>query len=197
MYMLQNLSNGVLGAQFGACLPFQPRFWTFTTPVRMQLPKWECTWEPLGSIPCTLPHLWECVSHPNTFFWSHGPLHSTLSCEPNDRVVTFLFLLHLSWGEIKFNGFSPFCLTKEDLEPKPHRINTRQWQGVEILQILHDMVKLASTGQVVFINLSFCVSYVYFFDLCWVIVCTCLLYYFIGCFGVEGGYVACQLLLLV
>jgi len=33
-------------------------------------PKWECTWESLGFIPCTLPHLWECVSHLNTFMAS-------------------------------------------------------------------------------------------------------------------------------
>jgi hypothetical protein len=45
---------------------FQPRLWTFGTHVRVQLPKWECTWESLGSFPCTLPHLWECISHPNT-----------------------------------------------------------------------------------------------------------------------------------
>jgi hypothetical protein len=53
----QNLYNGVLGAQFGACLLFQPRLQTFATFARMQLPKWECTQKSLSFIPCTLPHL--------------------------------------------------------------------------------------------------------------------------------------------
>jgi hypothetical protein len=45
---------------------FLTKAWTFTTPAWMQLPKWECTWESLGFIRCTLPHLWKCVSHLNT-----------------------------------------------------------------------------------------------------------------------------------
>ncbi len=38
-YALQDLFNGVLGAQFGVCLPFQPRLQTFATLTQMQLPK--------------------------------------------------------------------------------------------------------------------------------------------------------------
>jgi hypothetical protein len=86
--MFQEISNGVLKTQFGACLPFQPRFWTFITVARVQLPKWNCTWESLGSIPHTIPPLWKCVSHLNTFSWPHGPLHSTFSHKPNVKVVT-------------------------------------------------------------------------------------------------------------
>jgi hypothetical protein len=82
--MLQDLFNGVLEAQFGVCFIFRPRFWTFTTPKNVQFPKWES----LGSIPCTLPHLWKFISHLNTLSLPHGPLHSTLNREPNVRVVT-------------------------------------------------------------------------------------------------------------
>jgi len=39
-------------------------------PTWVQFPKWECTWESLGFIPCTLPHFWECVSHLNTLLSS-------------------------------------------------------------------------------------------------------------------------------
>jgi hypothetical protein len=74
--------------QFGVFLPFQPRLWTFKTPTRLQLPKWEYTWESSGSIPCTLPHLWECVSHPNTLSWPHGPLCLALNRKPNFKVTT-------------------------------------------------------------------------------------------------------------
>jgi hypothetical protein len=86
---LQDLSNGILGG---------PLWYSFTFPTKLlnirdsrmsAAPKWECTWESLGSIPCILPHLWECVSHLNTLFWPHGPLHSTLSHEPNVRVATW------------------------------------------------------------------------------------------------------------
>jgi hypothetical protein len=98
--MLQDLL-----AQFGACLPFQPRFWTFVTPRQVQLPKWECTWESLGFIPCTLPHFWKCVSHLNTLSWLHGPLHYTFNREPNVKVATFqqmcpMIMFHtLTWKE--------------------------------------------------------------------------------------------------
>jgi hypothetical protein len=87
--MLQDLFNGVLGAQFGAYLSFQPRFWTFVTLTWVQLPKWECTSKSLASIPCTLPHLWKCVSHLTTLSCLHGPLHSTSSHKPNVKVTTF------------------------------------------------------------------------------------------------------------
>ncbi len=104
--MLQGLFNGVLGAQFDVFLPFQPRLWTFMTPAWVQFPKWECTWESLGSIPCTFPHLWKCVSHPNIFFWPYGLLHSTLSHEPNVRVATFLyFILKLFHQEFSSKSF--------------------------------------------------------------------------------------------
>ncbi len=73
---------------WGCIFPFQPRLWTFRTPAQVQLPKWECTWESLGSTPYTFPHLWQHVSHPNTLFWPHGPLHSTFSHEPSVRIVT-------------------------------------------------------------------------------------------------------------
>jgi hypothetical protein len=51
----------------------------------------------LGSIPCTFRHLWKCVSHLNTFFWPHGPLHFTFSHEPNVKVATssLTFALYL------------------------------------------------------------------------------------------------------
>jgi len=39
----------------------------------MQFPKWECTWESLGSIFCIIPHFWECVSHPTHFLDLMGP----------------------------------------------------------------------------------------------------------------------------
>jgi len=69
----------------------------------MQLPKWECIWESLSFIPCTLPHLWESISH-LTHFRPHGPLHFTFSHEPNVKVATssssitfyFLFILLIS-----------------------------------------------------------------------------------------------------
>jgi hypothetical protein len=77
--------------QFGACLPFQLKLWIFRTHAWMQLPKWECTLKSLGLISCTLPHLWQCVSLPNTLSWLHVPLHSTLSRQPNVKVATFLF----------------------------------------------------------------------------------------------------------
>jgi hypothetical protein len=62
--------NGIMGAQFGVCLLFQLRFGTFATFTWVQLPKWECTWESLGFIPCILPQLWECISHLNTLLAS-------------------------------------------------------------------------------------------------------------------------------
>ncbi len=86
---LQDLFNGILGALFGVCLHFQPRFWTFKTPTRVQFPKRECIWESLGSIPCILPHLWKFVSHPNTLSWPHGPLHSAFNHKLNVKVATF------------------------------------------------------------------------------------------------------------
>jgi hypothetical protein len=48
----------------------------------------------LGShwaISCTFPHLWRCVSHLNTLFWPHGPLHYTFNCKLDVRVVTRIF----------------------------------------------------------------------------------------------------------
>jgi hypothetical protein len=56
--------------------------------------KCKCTWESLGSIFCILPHLWECVLVPNTFFWPHVSLHSTLSHKFNVRDVTFLLFFY-------------------------------------------------------------------------------------------------------
>ncbi len=44
----------------------------------------------LGSISCTFPHLWECVSHLNTLSWLHGPLQSTLNRKVDVKFVTFL-----------------------------------------------------------------------------------------------------------
>ncbi len=38
---LQDISNDIMGASFGACLPFQLGFWTFKTTTQVQLPKWE------------------------------------------------------------------------------------------------------------------------------------------------------------
>ncbi len=81
----------------------------------MQLPKWECIWESLGSIPCTLPHLWERVSHLNTLSWPHTPLHSTFNCKPNVKVVTiyvsitscFLVSAHLPYLELGHDP--PLC----------------------------------------------------------------------------------------
>jgi hypothetical protein len=52
-------------------------------------PKWECIWESLGPIFCIIPHLWERVSHINTFSWPHGPLDFTSSRKPNVKVATF------------------------------------------------------------------------------------------------------------
>jgi hypothetical protein len=93
----KHFMKGVMGTQLGVFFPFQPRLWTFMTPTRMQLPNWECIWESthesLGSIPCTLLHLWECVSHLNTFFWPHKPLNSTCSHKPNVKVATFPFMV--------------------------------------------------------------------------------------------------------
>jgi len=60
----------------------------YLTLAQIQLSKWECIWESLGSISCVLPHLWECISLPNTFFWPHVPLHPTLNCKPNVGVMT-------------------------------------------------------------------------------------------------------------
>jgi hypothetical protein len=42
----------------------------------------------IGFILCTLPHLWKCVSHPNTISWPCGPSHSTFNRKPNVKVVT-------------------------------------------------------------------------------------------------------------
>ncbi len=36
----------------------------------------------------TFPHLRECVSHPNTPSWPHGPLHSIFRCELYGKVAT-------------------------------------------------------------------------------------------------------------
>ncbi len=54
-------------------------------------------WGIIGLHPYTFPHLWRCVSHHNTLFWPHGPLHSTFNCEPNVRVVTTLMNSHSKW----------------------------------------------------------------------------------------------------
>jgi hypothetical protein len=80
----------------------------------MQLPKWEYTWELLGSIPCILPHLWKNVSHLNTFSWPHGPciphliknpmLDNKLYCLPychgrfwrSMSILTFYIYLHIN-----------------------------------------------------------------------------------------------------
>jgi hypothetical protein len=67
----------------------------------MQFQNWECIWESLGSIPCTLPHLWKFVSHQNTFSWPHGPLHSTLSHKPNVRVQHFYSFIVLNLCTLK------------------------------------------------------------------------------------------------
>jgi len=80
--MFQNLSNGVLGAQFGVCFPFQPKLWTFITPkVKVHL-------EVIGFLPLHSPSFMKVCFTLNTLFWPHGPLHATLSHEPNVRVVT-------------------------------------------------------------------------------------------------------------
>jgi hypothetical protein len=36
----------------------------------------------VGLHPLHFSHLWKCFSHLNTFFWPHGPLYSTFSCNP-------------------------------------------------------------------------------------------------------------------
>ncbi len=86
--MFWDLSNGFLGAQFGACLPFQSKLWTFATLAWVQFPKKECTWESLGSIPCIFPHFVRVSFTLKHIFLAHGPLHFTLSYEPNVRVAT-------------------------------------------------------------------------------------------------------------
>jgi hypothetical protein len=90
------------GPQINVCLLFQLRLWIFGTLARVWFPRWECTWESLGSIFYILPNLWESVSFSNTLSWPHVVLHFTFSCKPNVRVITsHLFPCHTwSWVDI-------------------------------------------------------------------------------------------------
>jgi hypothetical protein len=65
--------------------------------------------------------------------------------------------------------------------------SVRHYKGLKSSKSFMIWLRLASTTQVVCIDLSSCVSYVCFFDLHWMIMGTCLLDYFIGYFGVEGA----------
>jgi hypothetical protein len=74
--------NVILGAQFGACLLFQPSLQTFTTLARVQFPKWECTWESLGIIglhPLHSPPFVKVCFAPKHIFASWALAFHTLS----------------------------------------------------------------------------------------------------------------------
>jgi hypothetical protein len=79
--MFQDLSNGVLGVQFGVCFHFQPRFQTFATCAQVQFPKWECIWESFDFIPYTLPHC-ENVFQTKHTLGLMGPYTSHLVANP-------------------------------------------------------------------------------------------------------------------
>jgi hypothetical protein len=98
IYPLQDLSNGVIGVQFGQHLLLPILFQNFKTFIILQLPKcfsFENAWD---SSPCTLPHLWKCAWVPSHIFGQPPFSCVSFNCEPIVRVTTFK--MHLELNEL-------------------------------------------------------------------------------------------------
>jgi len=63
----------------------------------------------IGLHPLHSPSFVKLCFTPNTFFWPHGPLHSTLSRKPNVKVATNLyFILRFFYQKLSSKSFS-YC----------------------------------------------------------------------------------------
>jgi hypothetical protein len=70
-------------------MSFDPQItlWTFRTPQGLQLPKWESTWERVGSFPHTLAHSHECECDSWVVFPAHTFPCLCFSREPKVKVM--------------------------------------------------------------------------------------------------------------
>jgi hypothetical protein len=83
-----NLSNGIRNFSIQWVLTFQLALWKFGSPSKLQLPKWESTWECVGSFPHS--HIPKNVNVTPRLHSRPTPFHAPfLGHEPKTKVVTY------------------------------------------------------------------------------------------------------------
>ncbi len=86
--MFQELFNGIKKFSIQWILTLVIAFWKFKSPLGLQLPKWESTWECVGSFPHSFLHSQEHEMWLSSFIFSPHLCKLYFGCKPKARVTT-------------------------------------------------------------------------------------------------------------